>query len=85
MYNMGKATYSCDFCGFEQGWDEYDDVHGTSWGCEVCGREFCSKCFADKYGWEALFSMVRGELPEPFEDDRLRCPDCYEKVRGPGR
>lgn len=28
MYHMEKDTYECDFCGFEQKWNDSDDVHG---------------------------------------------------------
>ena len=79
MYNMATDKYACDFCGFELKWDETDETHGDMWGCEVCGREFCKKCFTDRHGDENFSMMVRGALSGPFEDDLLRCPDCFSK------
>ena len=49
-YSIKNDSYTCDFCNFEMGWEQKDDVHGEMWGCEKCGDNFCSKCFIDRYG-----------------------------------
>lgn len=74
MYHMEKDTYECDFCGFEQKWNDSDDVHGEMWGCEECGDCFCSKCFIDRFGRDEYMRMMQG-------CDRIYCPTCWEKRR----
>lgn len=73
-YHSEDNTYSCDFCGFQNGWDESDALHGELWGCEKCGRVFCSKCFADKHGHKQYMDMMQ-------ENNFILCPDCWEKAR----
>ena len=29
MYLMNSDMYVCDICGFEGGWDDHDDIHGS--------------------------------------------------------
>lgn len=76
MYNINRDTYTCDFCGFEEGWEDSDDIHGTMWICENepdCGhKHFCTKCFVDRFGSEAYGRMIR-------TSDHVLCPDCYAK------
>lgn len=45
-----EQLYSCDFCGIHLKWDETHPVNGEIWGCEVCGKCFCSKCLEEKVG-----------------------------------
>lgn len=73
-YHSEDETYSCDLCGFRNGWDESDELHGELWGCEKCGRVFCSKCFTDRHGHKQYMDMMQG-------NDLILCPDCWEKVR----
>lgn len=73
MYNSENDTYSCDICGFEAKWDASDDIHGEMWGCEKCGKTFCSKCFIEKHGNEKYRNMMQGS-------DLIFCPACYEEV-----
>lgn len=74
---MNTDTYRCDICGFEAKWDETDEIYGDLWSCEsehhnyeICGNIFCSKCFMDKYGYNAYIEMMR-------DHDYIKCPDCY--------
>lgn len=73
MYNINKDTYKCDFCGFEEKWDETDEIHGDIFGCERCGKTFCAKCFKGKFGEDRYYQMMRNF-------DLIICPDCYEKT-----
>lgn len=70
MYNMEKGTYTCDVCGYEGEWDATDEVHGDLWGCEKCGKVFCSKCFVERFGRKAYMNMMQGS-------DLIYCPDCF--------
>lgn len=74
---LGSNLYSCDFCGFEMNWDKKDDFHGEMWGCEKCGRTFCSKCFVDRFGREDYKDMMQ-------DCDLIYCPECWQKVRKEG-
>lgn len=78
MYLMNSDTYICDFCGIELLWDETSDTNGDMWGCEVCGKTFCSKCLKDKIG-EVEYLKVMQATSSEYEDDVLRCPDCVRK------
>ena len=72
-YLMNSDSYECDFCGHIQKWDDTDEVHGDMWGCEKCGKTFCSKCLKDVLGDEGyMIHMQQSEL--------LLCPDCAKKV-----
>lgn len=31
-YSIKNDSYTCDFCNFEMGWEQKDDVHGEMWG-----------------------------------------------------
>lgn len=73
MDNYENEKYTCDFCGFSEGWEDSDDVHGTMWGCEVCGRPFCRKCFVDEFGFDQYMDMVNS-------GEYIRCPDCQAKA-----
>lgn len=72
MYSMGKDTYICDTCGFEEKWDAHDDRRGDMWECEHCGKHFCTRCFVDKLGRESFDKMLS-------ETDFVLCADCYAK------
>lgn len=72
MYNMSSDTYTCDICGFEMPWDKTDDRRGEMWGCEKCGKTFCSKCFIDKLGKDVYWDMMKNH-------DLVLCPECYER------
>lgn len=71
---MAQEThrYTCDFCGFENDWESDDDVHGSMWGCEKCGKTFCKKCFTDRFGNEEWLNMINNA-------DEVHCPDCWKK------
>lgn len=84
MYIMSHDTYTCDFCDIELAWDEEDDVRGKMWGCEVCGKDFCEKCFVDKFGRKTWEDMLQGALSGPFEGDILYCPDCFSRIKKGG-
>lgn len=73
-YNISKDSYECDFCGFKLPWEASDEVHGEMWGCEECGKAFCSKCFIDRFGRTEYMKMMQGS-------DRIYCPDCWSKHR----
>lgn len=70
MYLMKSDTYVCDTCGFELKWDESDDTHGSMWGCEICGKNFCTTCFIKKHGRKAFDRMLQ-------QEDRVQCMECY--------
>ena len=70
MYYMDTQLYECDFCGFTGQLDAHDDIHGTLWECERCGRTFCSACF------ERRFNVVA--MSRNLMDQKLLCPNCYE-------
>lgn len=72
MYGTKRNTHICDLCGCELDWDGGDYIHGTMWGCERCGIDFCSKCFIDRRGREAFEDMLQN-------GDKVLCPDCYRK------
>lgn len=72
MYTMKRGIYICDICGCELEWDDGDDVHGTMWGCERCGKDFCSKCFIDQCCRKDFDDMLH-------KSDKVLCPDCYGK------
>lgn len=74
MYDTDD-TYSCDFCGFTEKWDETDDVHGDMWSCEKCGTIICSKCMIEAIGEREYLSMMQ-------EGDCVLCPDCVKKEIG---
>lgn len=72
MYNMGKDTYTCDICGFEEKWDAHDDHRGDIWECDDCGSHFRTNCFVKKCGQAEFNRMLR-------ETDGVYCPGCYGK------
>lgn len=72
MYNMGADTYTCEYCEAEMKWDAHDDIHGDMWGCERCGKNFCSKCFIERHGQNEYMKMMQG-------CDLIFCPDCYKE------
>ena len=53
-------------------WDKTDDRRGEMWGCEKCGKTFCSKCFIDKLGKDVYWDMMKNH-------DLVLCPECYER------
>lgn len=71
MYIFKKDSYICDFCGVELAWSETDEEHGDIWGCEVCHKDFCVKCFIDRHGTENFNKMLWGP--------RVKCPDCFKE------
>ena len=73
MYIMDKDKYVCDFCGVELAWDERDESHGEMWGCEKCGKSFCTKCFTERHGYDQWMNMMQ-------LCNEIYCPDCYEKM-----
>lgn len=73
-YHSEDDTYSCDFCRFRNEWDASDHIHGELWGCEKCGKTFCSKCFIDKHGKGNYMDMMQGS-------GLILCPDCFGKAR----
>ena len=70
-----EGVYTCEFCGFSEGWEETDTVHGDMWSCEVCGKIFCSKCFKNACGDEKYNEMMQS-------GEYVRCPQCFEKAEG---
>jgi hypothetical protein len=74
MSNEKCDVYVCGFCGWEGKWDLRDEIHGDLWGCEMCGRVFCSKCFVDRLGTDAYWNMMQS-------GGYILCPDCEEKLR----
>lgn len=73
-YKKETDTYTCDFCGFENGWEDYDEHHGELWGCEKCGKTFCTQCFMDKFGGKEYMNMMQNAT-------EVHCPECWEKHR----
>lgn len=72
---MESVTFMfCDFCGWESKWYLHDEIYSELWGCEMCGRVFCSKCFMDQFGVDAYWDMMQG-------GGYILCPDCEEKLR----
>lgn len=65
-----KNIYTCNFCGFSEDWEETDEKHGEMWSCEVCGQNFCSKCFIDKFGRQKYYDMMQS-------GEYIRCPECF--------
>lgn len=49
-YSIKNDSYTCDFCNFEMGWEQKDDVHGEMWGCEKCRRQFLFQMLLERYG-----------------------------------
>ena len=78
MSNEKCNVYVCDFCGWEGKWDLRDEIHGELWGCEMCERVFCSKCFMDRFGSDAYWNMMQS-------GGYILCPDCEEKLRAEER
>lgn len=70
--SLKRNTYICDICGAEVAWDAEDIVHEEIWGCESCGKDFCTKCFVDRHGKEAYEKMLT-------ESPVILCPDCFGK------
>lgn len=78
MYSMERNIYTCDLCGFEEPvLDGTDDLHGSMWECEECGKDFCEKCFTDRWGRKAWDTMLRDGLIGSFETSKVMCPGCY--------
>ena len=69
---MNSDLYECDICGFREKWDAHDDRRGDMWGCESCGKDFCTACFVKRHGRASFDKMLS-------ESDFVLCPDCYEK------
>ena len=72
MYSMERDTYICDFCSVEIGWDETKEPHGEMWGCEKCGRAFCTKCFIDRFSRKVWMDMMQ-------DCQSILCPTCKEE------
>ena len=72
VYLMGEDAYVCDCCGVEIPRDGADNRHGDMWECEICGMNFCTKCFVDRLGRSAFDEMIRGR-------DKVLCCKCFEK------
>lgn len=73
-YHIETDIHTCAVCGSALSWDAADDVHGTVWNCEECGRDFCSKCFIDKFGCTEYEEMIRNS-------NLVYCPGCWGKHR----
>lgn len=67
--------YTCSICGFTQGWEDTDDVHGDLWSCEMCGVTFCRKCSIEAIGQKGYTEMMQG-------GGYILCPECYRKTGG---
>lgn len=67
-----KTLCTCEFCGCGLVWDELDSTHGNIWFCEDCGKAFCSKCFADRFGTSEYCEMIQN-------GEQVLCPECYKK------
>lgn len=76
-YRKGNDKYICDFCGVELGWEEHTDAHGEIWSCEVCGKNFCSRCLRGAIGRENYVKLMQS-------GDLIKCPDCAREVSGHG-
>lgn len=72
MYLMNRGTYICDCCGVEMTWDGTDDHREDMWECEICGMNFCTKCFVDRLGRKRFDDMLRGS-------DKVLCHECFHK------
>lgn len=67
----------CKYCGTDIPRGGGDDRKGTIWGCEgECGVEFCRQCYIDRFGVQAFYDMVN-------HDEKILCPDCYDKEHRP--
>ena len=73
---MSTDLYTCDFCGVQMKWDESKERSGTMYGCEKCGREFCSRCFKKYLGNEKFDDMLADE-------EKVLCPSCYAEKKLP--
>ena len=76
MYEMSTDLYTCDFCGVQMKWNESKEGYGTMYGCEKCGREFCSRCFKKYLGNEKFVDMLADE-------EKVLCPSCYAEKKLP--
>lgn len=76
MYEMSTDMCTCDFCGVRMKFDETSETHGNMFGCEKCGREFCSRCFKKAYGNKKFDKMLT-------EEAEVLCPACYAKRNVP--
>lgn len=76
MYEMSTDLYTCDFCGVQMKWNESTETDGTMYGCEKCGREFCSRCFKKAHGSKKFDEMLSNEA-------EILCPACYAKRNVP--
>lgn len=65
-------VYTCEWCGFQEDWGDSDAIHGVMWSCEICGKAFCSACFIKKH-------TLLGYKYMTYDDDVIKCPDCYRK------
>ena len=65
--------YTCVICGFSEGWEETDDIHGDMWSCEVCGDIFCSKCLIDAIGTRKYWEMMQS-------GEYIICPECFRRM-----
>lgn len=68
-YILAKDSYECDFCGVEISWEETHPTRGDMWGCEKCGKTFCSQCLKDRIGENGYDRIMR-------DNDLILCPDC---------
>ena len=73
MYLLNRDVYACDFCETEIPWDGTDPVNGDMWGCERCECNFCTKCFTDRFGYDAFRVMLA-------TNENVLCPDCFGEV-----
>lgn len=82
MINTNKdednELYTCEFCGYTSLWEDHDDIRGEMWGCEICGKAFCSKCLQDAVGQESYMWLMQ-------EGGEIMCPDCAKKYLEKGR
>ena len=80
MSEEERDVRTCDFCGVKIDWQGCDDRNGRIWECEKCGRLFCEKCFADRFGYDSFFDENLNAL-------KLCCPDCWagkkQRKKGP--
>lgn len=73
-YNLTDDTYECGFCGVTMKWDESDPRHGDMWGCEVCGKNFCSLCFKTAHGLRNYETVMQ-------DYNEIVCPECFPKYK----
>ena len=59
-------AYSCYSCKTVIEWESSHPTNGLIWECEICGKNFCSKCLEETVGR----SMC--------EDDDVICPSCLK-------